>query len=108
LPGVGPKSAQRLAFHVLRASRFVADDVHAAFPAGPPRSRPGVDYAARWLDQMTEDYGATYGAYQFRESFGARWVELTGAHRKTMHSLGGSVGRVAAAVRRLGRLAPGR
>jgi lipid II:glycine glycyltransferase (peptidoglycan interpeptide bridge formation enzyme) len=48
----------------------------------------------------------TYGAYQFRESFGARWVELTGAHRKTMHPLQPKVGRVAfAALRQLGRLA---
>ena len=66
----------------------------------------GVDTPA--LRRRPDKGDATYGAYQFRDSFGARWVELTGAHRKTMHSLGGSVGRVAAAVRRLGRLAPGR
>jgi lipid II:glycine glycyltransferase (peptidoglycan interpeptide bridge formation enzyme) len=48
----------------------------------------------------------TYGAYQLRESFGARWVELAGAHRKTMRPRSISVGRVvAAARRRLGRLA---
>lgn len=47
-----------------------------------------------------------YGAYQLRESFGARWVELTGAYRRTMHPLRNNVGRVAAAaLRRLGRLA---
>jgi len=48
----------------------------------------------------------TYGAYQLRESFGARWVELTGAYRRNMHPLRSNVGRVAAAaLRRLGRLA---
>ena len=36
----------------------------------------------------------TYGMYQFKESFGARWVELTGAHRKTMHPMRGLAGRV--------------
>jgi lipid II:glycine glycyltransferase (peptidoglycan interpeptide bridge formation enzyme) len=66
----------------------------------------GVDTPA--LRRRPDKGDETYGAYQFRESYGARWVELTGAHRRTMHSLGGSVGRVAAAVRRLGRLAPGR
>jgi len=48
----------------------------------------------------------TYGAYQFRESFGARWIELTGAHRKTLHPLRGGVWRVAAALRRFGRRVP--
>ncbi|HEY3190348.1 MAG TPA: peptidoglycan bridge formation glycyltransferase FemA/FemB family protein, partial [Solirubrobacteraceae bacterium] len=45
----------------------------------------------------------TYGMYQFKESFGARWVELTGAHRKTMrpmHSLAGRVLGKLAALRR--------
>jgi len=66
----------------------------------------GADTPA--LRRRPEKGDSTYGAYEFRESFGARWVELTGAHRKTMHSLGGGVGRVAAVVRRLGRRAPGR
>jgi lipid II:glycine glycyltransferase (peptidoglycan interpeptide bridge formation enzyme) len=45
----------------------------------------------------------TYGMYEFKESFGARWVELTGAHRKTMrpmHSLAGRVLDKLAALRR--------
>jgi len=41
----------------------------------------------------------TYGMYQFKESFGARWVELTGAHRKTMRPIASLAGRV------LGKLA---
>ena len=46
-----------------------------------------------------------YGMYQFKESFGARWIELTGAHQRTMHPMRQSVGRAAAAaMRRLGRL----
>jgi len=67
----------------------------------------GVDTAA--LRRPPDKGDPTYGAFQFRESFGARWVELTGAHRKTMHPLRNNVGRVAAAaLRRLGRLTPGR
>lgn len=45
----------------------------------------------------------TYGMYQFKESFGARWVELTGAHQRTMKPLTNLAGRVAgklAAIRR--------
>jgi lipid II:glycine glycyltransferase (peptidoglycan interpeptide bridge formation enzyme) len=45
----------------------------------------------------------TYGMYQFKESFGARWVELTGAHQRTMRPLRSLAGRVAgrlAALRR--------
>lgn len=41
----------------------------------------------------------TYGMYAFKESFGARWVELTGAHRKTMRPMRSLAGRV------LGKLA---
>ena len=40
----------------------------------------------------------TYGMYQFKESFGARWVELTGAHQRTMRPMRNLAGRV------LGRL----
>jgi hypothetical protein len=48
----------------------------------------------------------TYGPYQFRESFGARWVELTGAHRRTMRQTPRKVGSAAArALRLLGRSA---
>jgi hypothetical protein len=40
----------------------------------------------------------TYGMYQFKESFGARWVDLTGAHQRTMRPMRNLAGRV------LGRL----
>lgn len=40
----------------------------------------------------------TYGMYQFKESFGARWVDLTGAHQRTMRPIRNLAGRV------LGRL----
>jgi lipid II:glycine glycyltransferase (peptidoglycan interpeptide bridge formation enzyme) len=36
----------------------------------------------------------TYGMYAFKESFGARWVELTGAHRRTMRPMRNLAGRV--------------
>ena len=47
----------------------------------------------------------TYGPYQFRESFGARWVELTGAHRRSAgRPMRTSLGRAAArALRQLAR-----
>lgn len=37
----------------------------------------------------------TYGMFQFKESFGARWVQLTGAHQRTMRPLRNLAGRVA-------------
>ncbi len=37
----------------------------------------------------------TYGMFQFKESFGARWVQLTGAHQRTMRPLRSLAGRVA-------------
>jgi len=41
----------------------------------------------------------TYGKYQFKASFGARWVELSGAHQRTLRPLRHAAGRI------LGRLA---
>jgi lipid II:glycine glycyltransferase (peptidoglycan interpeptide bridge formation enzyme) len=57
-------------------------------------------------DRSKPDKGhPNYGMYQFKESFGARWIELTGAHQRTMHPMRHGVGRMAAAaLRRLGRL----
>ncbi len=45
----------------------------------------GVDTAAHRRRPNKGD--PTYGAYQLRESFGARWVELTGAHRWPAHPM---------------------
>lgn len=36
----------------------------------------------------------TYGMYQFKESFGARWVDLTGAHQRTMRPIRNLAGRL--------------
>ena len=36
-----------------------------------------------------------YGMLQFKESFGARWVELTGAHERVVRPLHYAAGRVA-------------
>jgi hypothetical protein len=64
----------------------------------------GVD--VRGARGKPEKGDQTYGPYQFRESFGARWLELTGAHRKTMRHTPRSVGSAAArALRLLGRSA---
>jgi lipid II:glycine glycyltransferase (peptidoglycan interpeptide bridge formation enzyme) len=35
-----------------------------------------------------------YGMYQFKESFGARWVELTGAHQRTMRPMRNLAGKL--------------
>jgi hypothetical protein len=86
---------------VWRAIQIALDERRSAVDLG------GVDTPA--LRRRPDKGDATYGAYQFRESFGARWVELTGAHRRTMRPLRNNMSRVAsAALRRLGRLAPGR
>jgi len=53
--------------------------------------------------QKPDKGDSTYGAYQLRESFGARWVELTGAHRRTRSRPLLGVDRVAGALRRLRR-----
>lgn len=42
----------------------------------------------------------THGKYQFKASFGAHWVEMTGAHQRTMRPLRHAAGRL------LARLAP--
>lgn len=64
----------------------------------------GVDTKS---DRRKPDKGdPSYGQYQFRESFGARWLELTGAHRRTMRPTRKKVGNAAArALRLLGRTA---
>jgi hypothetical protein len=35
-----------------------------------------------------------YGMYQFKESFGARWVDLTGAHQRTMRPMRNLAGKL--------------
>ncbi|NJD27922.1 MAG: peptidoglycan bridge formation glycyltransferase FemA/FemB family protein [Chloroflexi bacterium] len=45
----------------------------------------------------------TYGKYQFKASFGGRWVELTGAHQRTMRPLRHAAGRVLGRLAALGR-----
>jgi hypothetical protein len=57
----------------------------------------GVDTAA--FRRRPDKGDPTYAGYQLRESFGARWVELTGAHRWPAHPMRVRAGRF------LGRLA---
>jgi lipid II:glycine glycyltransferase (peptidoglycan interpeptide bridge formation enzyme) len=45
----------------------------------------------------------THGKYQFKESFGGRWVELTGAHQRTMRPLRHTAGRILGRLAALGR-----
>jgi lipid II:glycine glycyltransferase (peptidoglycan interpeptide bridge formation enzyme) len=45
----------------------------------------------------------TYGKYQFKESFGGRWVEMTGAHQRTMRPLRHAAGRLLGRLAALGR-----
>lgn len=45
----------------------------------------------------------TYGKYQFKASFGARWVELTGAHQRKIRPLRHAAGRLLGRLASLGR-----
>jgi len=49
-----------------------------------------------------------YGLYQHKLSFGATWVELSGAHERVVDPIGYRAGRVAAAARRVTRRILGR
>ncbi len=49
-----------------------------------------------------------YGLYQHKRSFGARWVELTGAHERVLRSRHYLAGRIASAARRRGDRLVGR
>lgn len=49
-----------------------------------------------------------YGLYQHKLAFGARWVELSGAHERVVDAVGYRAGRVATAARRATRRVLGR
>lgn len=97
--------------------------VHSADRAETRRSHPGALQLLRWdairiaiaegCDEM--DLGgvdvpgarrppregeATYGLYEHKRSFGAHWVQLTGAYERVNDQLGYRAGTVLAAVRR--------
>jgi lipid II:glycine glycyltransferase (peptidoglycan interpeptide bridge formation enzyme) len=61
----------------------------------------GVD--VRGLRRRPDPNDETYGKYQFKASFGARWVELTGAHQRTIRPLRHAAGRVIGRLAALGR-----
>jgi len=44
-----------------------------------------------------------YGLYQHKLSFGARWLEMSGAQERVVDPVGYRIGRTAAAVRRFVR-----
>jgi hypothetical protein len=44
-----------------------------------------------------------YGMYQFKESFGARWVDLTGAHQRTMRPMRNLAGKLIGRLTSIGR-----
>jgi lipid II:glycine glycyltransferase (peptidoglycan interpeptide bridge formation enzyme) len=99
--------------------------VHSADHAALRREHPGALHLLRWraiqlairegcaeMDLGGVDLpGARrppvegepmYGLYEHKRSFGARWVELTGAHERAIRPLRYRLGRVVAAVARRG------
>lgn len=97
--------------------------VHSADRAETRRSHPGALQLLRWAairiaiaersDEMDlggvdvvgarrppRDGEPTYGLYEHKRSFGARWVQLSGAHEHVNDQLGYRAGTVLAAVRR--------
>ncbi|HXI46011.1 MAG TPA: GNAT family N-acetyltransferase, partial [Candidatus Acidoferrales bacterium] len=59
----------------------------------------GVD--VRGARRMPREGEPEYGLMQFKESFGARWVELTGAHERVLRPRRYAAGRALGRVRRL-------
>ena len=57
----------------------------------------GVDVAGARREPRPDE--PSYGLYQFKQSFGARWVELTGAHERTIRPARYALGRVLARLR---------
>lgn len=100
--------------------------VHSADRAETRRTHPGALQLLRWraiqlaiaegceeMDLGGADVAGArrppvegeplYGLYQHKLAFGARWVELSGAHERVVDPVGYRAGRVAAALRRAGR-----
>jgi lipid II:glycine glycyltransferase (peptidoglycan interpeptide bridge formation enzyme) len=61
----------------------------------------GVD--VRGLRGRPSPADETYGKYQFKASFGARWVALTGAHQRTIRPVRHATARVLRRLAALGR-----
>ncbi len=61
----------------------------------------GVDVRGAWREPLPGE--PTYGLLKFKQSFGGRWIELSGAHqqvlRRRRHALASGVRRAAGAVR---------
>jgi len=97
--------------------------VHSADPPGVREIHPGVMHLLRWraiqlairegcdeMDLGGVDTGPDHaepgeghpmaGLYEHKRSFGARWVEMTGAHERVMRPSRYSIGRVAARLDR--------
>jgi hypothetical protein len=97
--------------------------VHSADRADARRAHPGILHLLRWRaiqlalaeDRAEMDLGGVdvagarrppvagepmYGLYQHKLSFGAHWLELSGAHERVVDPVGYRLGRTAAALRR--------
>ena len=59
----------------------------------------GVDVAGARNEPHEGD--PLYGLYQHKQSFGGRWLELTGAHERVYDARGYQVGRLASRAARL-------
>jgi len=97
--------------------------VHSADRVDARRAHPGILHLLRWRaiqlalaeNRAEMDLGGVdvaearrqpvagepmYGLYQHKLSFGARWLELSGAHERVVDPVGYGFGRTAAALRR--------
>jgi hypothetical protein len=97
--------------------------VHSADRADARRAHPGILHLLRWRaiqlalaeGRAEMDLGGVdvagarrppvagetmFGLYQHKLSFGAEWLELSGAHERVVDPLGYRLGRTAAALRR--------
>jgi len=100
--------------------------VHSADRADTRHAHPGVPHLLRWRaiqlalaeSRAEMDLGGVdvagarrppvagepmYGLYQHKLSFGARWLEMSGAQERVVDPVGYRIGRTAAAVRRFVR-----
>jgi len=95
LPGIGPKSAQRLAYHVLRAPRGEAESLAAALLevkdatrlCGVCQNLTDADPCAVCLDRERD--GSVICVVE--EPLDVQAIERTGAHRGRYHVLHGAI-----------------
>ena len=122
----GDAAGQPLAGLILYRHGGRLSTVHSGDHDGARRSHPGALHLLRWraiqlaireggseMDLGGVDVAGArgepnegdplYGLYQHKQSFGGRWLALTGAHERIYDARGYRVGRLASRVLRLAR-----